>query len=77
MAAPDDTPLTPLTYEQARAELESVVRSLDDPELPLDQMMSLWERGELLATLCEERLEGARTRFDEVTRPTGSSNSAG
>ena len=66
MAAPDDTPLT---YEQARAELEAVVRSLDDPELPLDQMMSLWERGELLATMCEERLEGARARFDEVTRP--------
>ncbi|CAB4954247.1 MAG: exodeoxyribonuclease VII small subunit [Actinobacteria bacterium] len=73
MAAPDDTPLT---YEQARAELEGVVRSLDDPEQPLDQMMSLWERGEFLATLCEARLEGARARFDEVTRPPGTPASA-
>lgn len=60
-----------LTYEQARAELEEVVRSLDDPELPLEEMMALWERGELLATLCEQRLEGARARFDAATRPGG------
>jgi len=63
-ATPDDS----LTYEQARAELEAVVRSLDDPDLPLDDMMALWERGEKLATLCETRLEGARARFDEVSR---------
>lgn len=62
------SPHDDLTYEQARAELESVVRSLDNPELPLEEMMTLWERGEALASLCERRLEGARERFDAVTR---------
>jgi len=57
-----------LTYEVARAELERVVRDLDNPELPLDDMMSLWERGETLAGVCEALLDGARRRFDEVTR---------
>ncbi|MCX6461200.1 MAG: exodeoxyribonuclease VII small subunit [Actinobacteria bacterium] len=61
-----------LNYEQARTELERVVRALDDPELPLDEMMALWEKGEKLASLCEQRLEGARARFDEVTRATES-----
>jgi len=60
-----------LSYEQARAELEEVVRSLDDPDLPLEEMMALWERGEALATLCEQRLEGARARFEAATRATG------
>ncbi len=64
-----------LTYEQARTELERVVRALDDPDLPLDEMMALWEKGEKLATLCELRLEGARARFDEVTRATQSDES--
>ena len=47
-----------------------MIADLDYPELPLDDMMALWERGEALATLCEQRLEGARQRFDEVTRNT-------
>jgi exodeoxyribonuclease VII small subunit len=59
--------LEQLTYEQARTELDSVVRQLDDPNLPLDDMMALWERGEALATACETRLRGAQSRFDEVT----------
>ena len=57
-----------LTYEQARTELEQVVRNLDNPDLPLDDMMALWERGEVLASRCEALLDGARSRFDEVTR---------
>lgn len=66
--APAPAAAADLSYEQARTELEQVVRALDDPELPLDDMMALWERGEALATLCEARLEGARARFDEVIR---------
>ena len=57
-----------LTYELARAELERVVRDLDNPDLPLDDMMTLWERGEALASMCEALLDGARRRFDDVTR---------
>ena len=67
----DVSSLADLSYEQARSELESVVAALDDPDLPLDDMMSLWERGEALATLCEQRLDGARQRVDEVTRAAG------
>ncbi|KAB2343956.1 exodeoxyribonuclease VII small subunit [Actinomadura rudentiformis] len=52
-----------LTYEQARDELADVVRRLEAGGLTLEESLSLWERGEKLATTCEEWLEGARARL--------------
>jgi len=52
-----------LTYEQARDELADVVRKLEAGGLTLEESLSLWERGEKLAGICEEWLEGARARL--------------
>jgi exodeoxyribonuclease VII small subunit len=50
-------------YEQARDELIELVKRLEAGGLTLEQSLQLWERGEELATICEEWLEGARARL--------------
>jgi exodeoxyribonuclease VII small subunit len=52
-----------LSYEQAREELTAVVRRLEAGGLSLEDSLELWERGERLATICTEWLEGARARL--------------
>jgi exodeoxyribonuclease VII small subunit len=52
-----------LSYEQARDELMDVVRRLEAGGLTLEESLALWERGERLAGICEEWLEGARARL--------------
>ncbi len=52
-----------MPYEQARDELTSVVRRLEAGGLTLEQSLELWERGERLADICSEWLEGARARL--------------
>lgn len=50
-------------YEQARDELIELVKRLEAGGLTLEQSLRLWERGEELAEICEEWLEGARARL--------------
>jgi exodeoxyribonuclease VII small subunit len=50
-------------YEKARDELASLVKRLEAGGLTLEQSLELWERGEQLADICEEWLEGARARL--------------
>jgi exodeoxyribonuclease VII small subunit len=52
-----------LSYEQARDELAGVVRRLETGGLTLEQSLDLWERGERLAAICAEWLDGARARL--------------
>lgn len=59
-------PLDELSYEQARDELVEVVRMLEQGGLDLDTSLKLWERGEALATRCEQHLDGARDRIEAV-----------
>ena len=55
-----------LSYEQARDELAGVVRRLETGGLTLEQSLELWERGEKLAAICAEWLDGARARLTAV-----------
>lgn len=52
-----------LSYEQARAELEDVVRRLEAGGATLEESLTLWERGEELARICQSWLDGARQRL--------------
>ena len=52
-----------LSYEQARDKLAAVVKRLEAGGLTLEQSLELWERGERLAAVCEEWLDGARARL--------------
>jgi exodeoxyribonuclease VII small subunit len=53
-----------LSYEQARTELASVVERLEQGGSSLEESLSLWERGEKLADVCQRWLDGARERID-------------
>ena len=58
------SPDLPGTYEQAREELMDVVRRLETGGVSLEGSLALWERGDALAALCQQWLDGARARLD-------------
>ncbi len=63
-AAPSDA--QNMSYEQARDELVTVVRTLEGGNLPLEESLRLWQRGEELADRCQAWLDGARETLNEA-----------
>jgi exodeoxyribonuclease VII small subunit len=63
---PDPDKAEQLSYEQARDQLVEVVRTLEQGGTTLAESLSLWERGEELARICQAALDGARERLDAV-----------
>ena len=57
--AGDQTP----SYEQAREELTAIVSRLEAGGTTLEESLALWERGEALAAICQQWLDGARERL--------------
>ncbi len=57
------------SYEQARDQLLAIVQQLESGDVPLSESMALWERGEQLAAICTQWLEGARATI-EAARAT-------
>lgn len=47
----------PVDYESALSELEALVQSMENGQLPLDQMLESYRRGALLLAFCRERLQ--------------------
>jgi exodeoxyribonuclease VII small subunit len=48
-----------------------VVRRLETGGSTLEESLALWERGEALATICQEWLDGARARLDQALAAEG------
>lgn len=71
-----DEPVRP-PYEQARDELTELVRRLEAGGLTLEESLKLWERGEELAVICEEWLEGARARLAAALGTKGEPDNPG
>ncbi len=65
MTEPAEANTEELSYEQARDELADVVRRLEAGGLTLEQSLGLWERGERLGAVCQQRLDGARERLSQ------------
>ena len=65
---PDD--IAQLSYEQARDQLVEVVSTLEQGQVTLEESIARWERGEALATRCEEWLTNARERLDKARSAT-------
>ncbi|HLB04150.1 MAG TPA: exodeoxyribonuclease VII small subunit [Gaiellaceae bacterium] len=55
------------TFEQAQRELDEIVGRLERGDLPVDDAISLWQRGEELYRFCLERLDAAQGRVDELS----------
>ena len=56
--------LSGLSYEQAREELMRVVQQLESGGAPLAESLALWERGERLAGICQDWLDGAKAKIE-------------
>ena len=61
-------PVEELTYEEAFAELESIVGALEGEQNPLEASMKLFERGQALARHCSDLLDGAELKVRELSR---------
>lgn len=65
-----------LSFEKALAELESIVAKLEGGNVPLEESITLYARGEALKTRCDALLKDAEARVEKITqgadgRPTG------
>jgi exodeoxyribonuclease VII small subunit len=56
-----------LSYEQALAELETIVASLEENKLALEETMALYERGQQLTRHCVELLDKAELRLKQLS----------
>lgn len=72
MSDPSDLP--DLSYEDARDQLIEVVRTLEQGGTSLAESLSLWEKGEELAQVCQRALEGARARLDAALSASDSAS---
>ena len=61
-----------LSFEDALEELEGIVASLERGEVSLDAAISAFERGTVLKTLCQARLEEARMKVEKIKIPEAS-----
>jgi exodeoxyribonuclease VII small subunit len=56
-----------LTYEEAFAELETIISALEGEQKPLEESMTLFERGQALVERCSELLEGADLKVRKLS----------
>ena len=54
-------------FESAIAELEKIVKQLEDGDLPLDKSLALFERGVELSRYCHDQLGAAQRRIELLT----------
>lgn len=54
-----------ISYEKAREELTKVVEQLEAGSASLEDSLKLWERGEELAKICQDLLDGAKAKIDK------------
>lgn len=57
-----------LTFEEAMAKLEEVVKDLEDENISLDSAMEKFEEGVKLSELCLKKLNEAEKKIEELTR---------
>ncbi|SEI81684.1 Exodeoxyribonuclease VII small subunit [Sphingobium sp. AP50] len=68
MAEEPSTPdLATLSFEDALRALEQIVRRLESGDVPLDESISLYAKGEELRKRCAERLQAAEARIAKLT----------
>ncbi|WP_353508790.1 exodeoxyribonuclease VII small subunit [Intrasporangium sp.] len=66
-----------MRYEDAREELIAIVAKLEAGQVPLEDSMQLWRRGEALAAHCSTWLDGAQAEIEGATRERDATSSKG
>lgn len=70
----DKTPskaIEKMTYEEASAELEELVKALESESHPLEEALALFERGQALVRRCVELLEQADLKIRQLSGEEG------
>lgn len=60
------------SFEELQRELDDVVAKLERGDVPLDEAVELWRRGEELHRACVERLDRAELEIEELRQGGGS-----
>ncbi|HEU0027867.1 MAG TPA: exodeoxyribonuclease VII small subunit [Ktedonobacterales bacterium] len=68
--APDERP-----FEEQLDELDAIVATLEEGKLPLDEALTLYERGMRLAQACQRRLDDAALRVSRLRAAANPSES--
>ena len=63
----NDTPISEMTFEQAMSELERIVTQLERGDVPLEDSISLYEKGAELKKRCETKLKQAEKKVAAIT----------
>jgi exodeoxyribonuclease VII small subunit len=56
-----------LSFEEASSELEALVASLENEQKPLEEAMTMFERGQALIKRCAELLDKAELKVKQLT----------
>lgn len=67
MASDTDT-IETLSFEDALRALEDVVRRLESGDVPLEDSITLYERGDRLRQHCQKRLDAAQARIEKIVQ---------
>jgi exodeoxyribonuclease VII small subunit len=62
-----DQPVADMSFEAALAELEKVVGQLESGQVPLEDSIRLYERGEALKKHCDAKLKAAEEKVAQIT----------
>jgi len=65
-SAPEGADIEQMSFEEALSALEAIVQQLERGDVPLDQSISLYERGEKLRAACQKRLDAAQARIEKI-----------
>ena len=65
-SAPEQTKIGDLSYEQALAELETIVAALEQGDVALEKSIEIYSRGEALKGHCEKLLNVAEAKVEKI-----------
>jgi len=57
-----------LSFEDALAQLESIVESMESGQVPLAELLAKFEDGNKLLKICEARLKDAELRIEQLAK---------
>ena len=70
MAETRTRPVDKMTFEEALAELEGIVRQLEAGDVELEKSIAIYERGAALRAHCEGRLRSAELKVEQIVQGT-------
>ena len=70
MADTKTKPVDKMSFEEALAELEVIVRQLETGDVELEKSIAIYERGAALKAHCDARLKSAELKVEQIVQGT-------